>query len=232
MDMARYEFGPHRAATAIRDRAGSRRRRGYTEWGRFPERASSEAAWWEDEPQWFPAGTPPRRHTKLAMHIDGQETFRAAWLAISEAKHSVWLADWAMSSDMELIRGRDRDGIPPTARAHGSGYSVIDLLAEVAEHVDVRVLLWSGSLLFRPRTVQARRSLKELRRANPSVRGLVDKHVRLAHCHHQKTIVVDGRIAFVGGLDMTDHDYRSLGHHGPPATRRSELARRMLPVRG
>lgn len=207
MTMARYEFGPRHAAAAICDRAGSRRRRGYAEWGSFPEWTGSGAAWWEDEPQWFPDGTPPRQHTKLTMHIDGQETFRAAWQAISEAKHSVWLADWAMSADMDLIRGRDREAIPPISRPHGSGYSVIDLLAEVAGRVDVRVLLWRGSLLFRPRTVQARRSLKRLRRANPAVRGLVDKHVRLAHCHHQKIIVVDERIAFVGGLDMTDHDY-------------------------
>ncbi|MGH2343864.1 MAG: phospholipase D-like domain-containing protein, partial [Chloroflexota bacterium] len=86
------------------------------------------------------------------------------------------------------------------------GYSVLDLLAEVATRVDVRVLLWRGSLLFQPRARVAKRNLKRLRLANPAIQGRVDKHTRLAHCHHQKTIVVDGRIAFVGGLDMTDHD--------------------------
>jgi phosphatidylserine/phosphatidylglycerophosphate/cardiolipin synthase-like enzyme len=86
------------------------------------------------------------------------------------------------------------------------GYRVFDLLTAVADHVDVRVLLWSGSLFFPPRTIAARWGLRRLRRANPRIHGLVDRHPRLAHCHHQKTIVVDGRIAFVGGLDMTDFD--------------------------
>jgi phosphatidylserine/phosphatidylglycerophosphate/cardiolipin synthase-like enzyme len=76
----------------------------------------------------------------------------------------------------------------------------------MAEKVDVRVLLWSGSLVFQPRSVVARRGLKHMREANPRLNGRVDKHVRFSHCHHQKTIVVDGTIAFVGGLDMTDFD--------------------------
>jgi phosphatidylserine/phosphatidylglycerophosphate/cardiolipin synthase-like enzyme len=57
-----------------------------------------------------------------------------------------------------------------------------------------------------PRALDARRNLKRLRLANPAVVGRMDKHVRWAHCHHQKSIVVDGHTAFVGGLDMTDHD--------------------------
>ena len=204
--MVRYAVGSRRASAALRDYTGSRRRRGYREWGRFPDGQADETQWWAREPQWFPAGTPPRENTKVIVHVDGQETFRAAWQAIREAKHSVWLADWAMSADMALVRGKDRTAIAPIPEARGDGYSVLDLLAEVAGRVDVRVLLWRGSLLFRPRAGMARRSLKRLRRANPAIHGLVDRHVRLAHCHHQKTIVVDGRVAFIGGLDMTDHD--------------------------
>ncbi len=46
------------------------------------------------------------------------------------------------------------------------------------------------------------------------------------HCHHEKTVIVDGEVAFVGGIDMTDLRGRSLRHErpsGPPAPR---LARR------
>ena len=204
--MVKYAVRPRQVAASLRDRAGSRRRRGYREWGRFSDEPPDESNWWAAEPWWFPAGTPPRPHTKVLVHIDGQETFRAAWQAIRNAKHSVWLADWAMSADMDLVRGEDRATIAAVARAKGSGYSVLNLLTDVAAEVDVRVLLWRGSLLFRPRATLARRNLKRLRRANPAMHGLVDKHVRIAHCHHQKIIVVDGRIAFVGGLDMTDHD--------------------------
>jgi phosphatidylserine/phosphatidylglycerophosphate/cardiolipin synthase-like enzyme len=202
----KYVVDPRQTSLTVRDRLGSRRRRGYREWGRFPEGPPAGANWWAAEPQWFPAGTPPRCDTKIKVLIDGEETFRAAWEAIRAARHSVWLADWAMSADMDLIRGRDRDAVASVPRIGGTGYSVLDLLADVAMRVDVRVLLWRGSLLFQPRAREAKRSLKRLRTANPAIQGRVDKHNRLAHCHHQKTIVVDGRLALVGGLDMTDHD--------------------------
>ena len=53
---------------------------------------------------------------------------------------------------------------------------------------------------------------------------MLDRHERPAHCHHEKLVIVDDRIAFVGGIDLTglggdrfdhnDHPYRAaLGWH-------------------
>jgi phosphatidylserine/phosphatidylglycerophosphate/cardiolipin synthase-like enzyme len=197
---------PVRIAGAMRNRLGTSGRRGYREWAAMPERPDPASAWWARDPHWFPAGAPPRNDTRVAVLIDGEETFRAAWDAIRNAKYSVWLVDWAMSTNMALVRGADTATVPPAHGPDGDGYKVHDLLTDVANRVDVRVLVWSGSLIFRPYAFVARRELKRLRRGNPRVQGQVDKHIRFSHCHHQKTIVVDGRIAFVGGLDMTDFD--------------------------
>lgn len=204
--MAGGRLRPRRVVGGVRDRAGSRRRRGYATWGQMPDRAESGSAWWADDSYWFPSGTPPRQNSKVQVLLDGEETFLAAWKAISQAKHSVWLVDWAMSTDMELVRGAGTEGVPPAVGPTSSGYRVFDLVTAMADRVDVRILLWSGSLMFRPRSLVARRGLHKLREANPRVNGRVDKHIRFTHCHHQKTIVVDGEIAFVGGLDMTDFD--------------------------
>jgi phosphatidylserine/phosphatidylglycerophosphate/cardiolipin synthase-like enzyme len=185
---------------------GSKGRRGYREWAAMPERLDPDATWWARDPHWFPAGTPPRGDTRVDVLIDGEETFRAAWDAIQNAKHSVWLVDWAMSSNMALVRGAQTAEVPPAHGAEDEGYTVYDLLTDVARRVDVRVLIWSGSLIFRPYAFVARHELERLRAGNPRIQGRVDKHIHFSHCHHQKTIVVDGRIAFVGGLDMTDFD--------------------------
>lgn len=190
---------------SLRDRFGARRRR-HLAWGAMPNPAGAGAGWWAADPQWFPQGTPPRRNTQIEILIDGEETFRAAWRAIQQARHAVWLADWAMNVDMPLVRGADTATIAPAEGPRSTGYTVFDLLTAAAEHIDVRVLLWSGSLLFRPHALAARRGLKQMRSANPRIQGRPDSHIKLTHCHHQKTIVVDGRIAFVGGLDMTDFD--------------------------
>jgi len=198
--------GPRSIAGAVRDLLGSRGRREYAEWGPLPQRAPAASSWWADNQQWFPEGAPPRPRTNVEILVDGRQTFRAAWKAIEQAKHSVWLADWSMSVDMALVRGEDQASVPPSQGASGSGYRVFDLLTAAASQLDVRVLLWSGSLIFKPRALVTRQELARLHRANPRLRGVTDKHVHFAHCHHQKTIVVDGRIAFVGGLDMTDFD--------------------------
>jgi phosphatidylserine/phosphatidylglycerophosphate/cardiolipin synthase-like enzyme len=107
---------------------------------------------------------------------------------------------------MELIRGSDTEQIAPAVGPTSTGYRVFDLVTAMADKVDVRILLWSGSLFFRPRAYLAKRGLHAMQKANPRLKGRVDKHIRLTHCHHQKTVVVDGKIAFVGGLDMTNFD--------------------------
>ena len=85
------------------------------------------------------------------------------------------------------------------------------------ERVDVRVLLWAGAPLplFRPSRRMARRTrARELRRAGP-IRCVLDTHERPLHCHHEKTIVIDGRVAFVGGIDLTSMagDRRDCSRH-------------------
>jgi phosphatidylserine/phosphatidylglycerophosphate/cardiolipin synthase-like enzyme len=36
------------------------------------------------------------------------------------------------------------------------------------------------------------------------IHGALDKRNRPMHCHHEKLVIVDGTVAFVGGIDLTD----------------------------
>ena len=44
--------------------------------------------------------------------------------------------------------------------------------------------------------------IEQLCRSN-KIRCEVDSCVRFMHAHHEKTIVIDDRVAFVGGIDLT-----------------------------
>jgi len=73
-----------------------------------------------------------------------------------------------------------------------------------AKRVDVRVLVWGGAPLplFRP----SRREVREMRdrlTQGTRIRCGLDTKERPMHCHHEKTIVIDDRVAFVGGIDLT-----------------------------
>jgi len=79
------------------------------------------------------------------------------------------------------------------------------LLAEMAERVDVRVLVWAGSPLpvFHPTRSEVADAVETLT-PRTRIRCKPDPREHPFHCHHEKIVIVDGRVAFVGGIDITD----------------------------
>ena len=124
------------------------------------------------------------------------------------ARSHVHLTGWYFTPGFALVR----DGDPVVLR---------DLLAEVAERVAVRVLAWAGAPLplFRPSRSDVRKVRDQLT-ANTKIQVALDSHERPLHCHHEKTIVIDDRVAFVGGIDLTTEsgDRYDANHHPPRAT--------------
>ncbi|HET7571146.1 MAG TPA: phospholipase D family protein [Gaiellaceae bacterium] len=93
----------------------------------------------------------------------------------------------------------------PSFRMGVDGPSLRELLAEAAERVDVRVLCWSGAPipLFHPWRREVRRMRDELVRGTRISLALDANNRSVLHCHHEKVVVVDDRVAFVGGMDLT-----------------------------
>src|SRR3954451_13017568 len=96
---------------------------------------------------------------------------------------------WLIAPGFALIRGE-----PPVL--------LRDLLAEAAESIDVRLLLWAGAPA--PVSKQRRSAVRDMR--DDLVRGTkiqaeLDSRERPLHCHHEKLVVIDDEIAFVGGID-------------------------------
>jgi phosphatidylserine/phosphatidylglycerophosphate/cardiolipin synthase-like enzyme len=138
------------------------------------------------------AGKPPMRSgNAIDVLIDGAEALPAIAAALSQARSHVHLAGWHFSPDFELTR----DSEPVVLRT---------LLAELAERLDVRVLVWAGAPLplFRPSRKDVR-TMREQLIAETKIQCALDAKERPLHCHHEKTIVIDDRVAFVGGIDLT-----------------------------
>jgi phosphatidylserine/phosphatidylglycerophosphate/cardiolipin synthase-like enzyme len=145
-----------------------------------------------DDGRLWAAGDPsPRRGCKLEILIDGAEALPRISQALDAAHSDVNIAGWHIAPDF----GLDRDEGARRLRDH---------LAELAERVSVRVLLWAGAPLpvFSPRRSQMRRVRDEMT-AGTKVQCALDSHERPMHCHHEKLVIVDGEIAFVGGIDLT-----------------------------
>ncbi len=140
---------------------------------------------------WFSPHAPVREGCRLKVLIDGEQALREMVETIRGARSHVHLAGWHMSPDFRPTRGQ--------------GASTLrDLLADAAERVDVRVLMWAGPPVpaFEPTRGRARKSCEEFTR-DSRVRCVLDARERTLHCHHEKLVIVDDSIAFVGGMDFT-----------------------------
>jgi phosphatidylserine/phosphatidylglycerophosphate/cardiolipin synthase-like enzyme len=150
-----------------------------------------ECALDRDDLGWAAGELPPRPGNAIEILIDGAEALPAIAKELAAARSHVHITGWFFSPDFALVRDER-----PVVLRH--------LLAELAERVDVRVLAWAGAPLpfFRPSRREVRKMRDELMTQSRIKCGL-DSRERPLHCHHEKTIVIDDRVAFVGGIDLT-----------------------------
>jgi phosphatidylserine/phosphatidylglycerophosphate/cardiolipin synthase-like enzyme len=134
---------------------------------------------------------PPRDGCSLEVLVDGEEALPAIADAVRGARAHVLMAGWHAMADFALDRGH----APTALRA---------LLAETAERVPVRVLLWAGAPVpvFTPSRAAVRRAREELV-GGTRIQCALDARERPMHCHHEKLLVIDDELAFVGGIDLT-----------------------------
>jgi phosphatidylserine/phosphatidylglycerophosphate/cardiolipin synthase-like enzyme len=135
---------------------------------------------------------PPRPGCRLEVLVDGAAALPAIAAALRTARSHIHLTGWHLAPHFELERGE-----PPTVLGA--------LLAELAERVDVRVLVWAGAPvpLFHPTRKEVAATIAQLTR-DTRIRCEADPREHPVHCHHEKTIVIDDAVAFVGGIDLTD----------------------------
>jgi phosphatidylserine/phosphatidylglycerophosphate/cardiolipin synthase-like enzyme len=138
---------------------------------------------------WCAGDPPPRDGNRLEPLIDGSQAFTRLLADLRAATQSVHLAGWHFD---------------PAFRLTADAPPLRELLAELAERVDVRMIAWAGAPLplFRPSRAMVRGERNDFMQGT-HVRMALDRRERPMHCHHEKLAVVDGRIAYVGGIDLT-----------------------------
>jgi phospholipase D1/2 len=158
-----------------------------------------------------------RRADKVAFLVDGAEYFTALHHALDLARSQVLILSWDIYSRLRLLT-ESQTG--PGAPCPELG-ALLDRLVRQHRRLRVYVLNWDFSVLMslhREWLPIYRLDWKTHRR----IRFDMDDQCPLGASHHQKVVVIDDRLAFAGGLDLTRGRWDTTEHR-PRDPRRREI---------
>lgn len=153
---------------------------------------------------------------RLAVLVDGENYYRALHHALRAARRSILLVGWEFDSRIRLLRGPDSGPEDEIGRL---------LSNAVRAHPDlqVHVLIWDSALIYAfNREIAGAAKMRFLSHRRIHYR-LDDAHP-LGASHHQKVVVIDDTLAFVGGLDVASQRWDSRDHRPDDARRRDDTA--------
>ncbi|HEX7634076.1 MAG TPA: VTT domain-containing protein [Noviherbaspirillum sp.] len=133
---------------------------------------------------------------RFAMLVDADAYFRAVRAALRKARHSIFILSWDIDSRLWLVPEGAHDGCPEPLG---------DFLHEiVAARPDLHayVLNWDFAMLY----ALEREWLPVYKldwRTHRRLAFRMDGKHPIGGSHHQKVVVIDDTVAFVGGLDLT-----------------------------
>lgn len=153
---------------------------------------------------------------RVAFLIDGSAYFPAVREAIARARHSVFVLGWDIDSRLQLVPDGAGDGLPEPLG------EFLDAAVRRTPSLRVWVLTWDFAAIYAmERQLLPQLSLDWL--THPRLRFRLDACHPFGASHHQKVVVVDDRIAFVGGLDLTRCRWDT-PEHRPDEPRRVDAA--------
>jgi phospholipase D1/2 len=154
---------------------------------------------------------------RLSIIVDAADFFAAAKNAMTKAQRSIYLIGWDFDTRIRLEPEGAKDDKWPDQLG-----SFLNAIARSNEDLDVRILKWDIGLI---------NSITRGETPFYMLRWIFDKRIHLkldgAHppisAHHMKLLVIDDRVAFCGGIDMTvgRWDTRDHAEHAP--ARRSPM---------
>jgi phosphatidylserine/phosphatidylglycerophosphate/cardiolipin synthase-like enzyme/uncharacterized membrane protein YdjX (TVP38/TMEM64 family) len=135
---------------------------------------------------------------RASVLVDAANYYGALRQALLQAEDSILIAGWDIDSRAPLVgpSGEATDGLPATLGAF------LTALAHRRPELRIKLLLWDYSVLY----ALERELLPALMlhwNTPAQIELCLDDEVPLGASHHQKIVVIDDRLAFSGGLDLT-----------------------------
>ncbi len=137
--------------------------------------------------------------------MDAADYFEAFAAAAARARQSILILAWELDSRLRLHRDGAQRGLPDRL-AH-----LLDALTRRRPELEVHVLVWDHSVIYSLER-EGLLGLKMEHGTGERVHFAFDSCHPPGGSHHQKLVVVDDRVAFLGGIDLAAHRWDTSVH--------------------
>lgn len=158
---------------------------------------------------WFTRGegrAPPRGGNQVEVLVDGEETWGRVADDIEEAQGEVQIATWICRPNIELRRPQALALAEPPMRGHLRLGELLERRA--AGGVKVRLLIWG--LVYTP--IIDRWMRRWYWRGHDNIDVLEQDHPSFIGSYHQKTLTIDRRVGYCGGMNLKENDWDTNAH--------------------
>ncbi|CAG8451339.1 15329_t:CDS:10 [Cetraspora pellucida] len=148
---------------------------------------------------------PIRANAKVQWYVDGKDYFFAVSQALLTAKSEIYIEDWWLSPELYLRR-------PPSDNEE---FRLDKLLKKKAEEgVMIYIIVYKEVTVALPLDSHHTKFYLQGLHKNIKVQRHPDHGIEgtIFWAHHEKMVVVDSRIAFIGGLDLCFGRYDTHSH--------------------
>jgi len=151
--------------------------------------------------------------------IDGANYYAALTTALRQAQEQVFIIGWDFNPDIRLT---PEDHSSPTL-----GEFLLSLV-ESNSRLSIHILVWAMGPIY------SGKSLRMLGKTELSSHPRIDLRLDTRHAvrgsHHQKMVVIDDALAFIGGIDLTAKRWDTPEHRADHPLRQTPKGERYEPV--
>ncbi|HMJ11679.1 MAG TPA: phospholipase, partial [Polyangiaceae bacterium] len=145
-------------------------------------------------------------HGRAGVLVDARDYYRAFYRAAASARQRILLSGWQFDSSVPLLRGEDANG-----KTNLELLPFLKSLVAKNPELSIWMLAWDYSLVYALERQWLQRVIFDWA-TDERIHFQFDARHAAGASHHQKFVVVDGELAFAGGIDLCDSRWDDRRH--------------------
>ena len=149
-----------------------------------------------------PLFTSPRNGNKIQFLIDGQNALREIAEQMIQSTQTIYITDWRMDLDIIMVREQNH----PL-----NNMTLLDILKiKAREGIQIKIILYLSPFFMDVTKNQFNHFSEKIKETN-----IVVEYLRwnVAFSYHQKSIIIDHSIGFIGGIDLAHGRWDNCNHY-------------------